>query len=144
MRRICHDDEDEESTPVDTLSVKNSSFNNNNNNGSDYHRNGSMDGVMPVSPAIQAATSPGGGGAGNGSVKSTENEGDIVGPVEQFVMRPALQGVIYKCRITRDRKGMVSRGLMRRWCPIKHVSEAIAPRLDISFGSQLTRLFLSW
>lgn len=112
MRRICHDDEDDESTPVDTLSVKNGSFNNNNNNnGSDYHRNGSVDGVMPVSPAIQAATSPGGGGgggAGNGSAKSTENEGDIVGPVEQFVMRPALQGVIYKCRITRDRKGMVS------------------------------------
>lgn len=110
MRRLCHEDEDEESTPVDTLSVKNESFNNNNNN-SDYRRNGSIDGVMPVSPAIQAATSPGGGGgggAGNGSVKSSENEGDIVGPVEQFVMRPASQGVIYKCRITRDRKGMVS------------------------------------
>lgn len=142
MRRICHDDEDEESTPVDTLSVKNSSFNN--NNGSDHNRNGSMDGVMPVSPAIQAATSPGGGGAGNGSVKSTENEGDIVGPVEQFVMRPAVQGVIYKCRITRDRKGMVSSRLMRGWCPIKQVPEAIAPRLDISIGSQLTRLFLWW
>lgn len=109
MRRINHEDEDEESTPVDSFSVKNN--NNNNNNFSDYHRNGSLDGgVMPVSPAIQAATSPGsgGGGAGNGSIKSTENEGDIVGPVEQFVMRPALQGVIYKCRITRDRKGMVS------------------------------------
>lgn len=115
MRRICHEDEDEESTPVDTLSVKNESFNNNNNN-SDYRRNGSIDGgVMPVSPAIQAATSPGSGkgGAGNGSVKSAENEGDIVGPVEQFVMRPALQSVIYKCRITRDRKGMVSKQRMR-------------------------------
>lgn len=112
MRRICHEDEDEESTPVDTLSVNNESYtnnhNNNNNNGSDYrnHRNnGSIDGVMPVSPAIQAATSPGGGS--NGPMKGAENEGDIVGPVEQFVMRPALQGVIYKCRITRDRKGMV-------------------------------------
>lgn len=109
MRRINHqhteddEDEDDESTPVDTLSVKNESFNNNNNN---YR---SLDGVMPVSPAIQAATSP--GGAGNGSMKSTENDGDIEGPVEQFVMRPALQGAIYKCRITRDRKGMVSRWL---------------------------------
>lgn len=114
MRRLNHEDEDEESTPVDTLSVKNESFNNNNNY-SDYRRNGSLDGggggggVMPVSPAIQAATSPG-SGAGNGSIKSAENEGDIVGPVEQFVTRPALQGVIYKCRITRDRKGMVSSG----------------------------------
>lgn len=106
MRRICHEDEDEESTPVDTLSVKNESYNNN-NHGLEYRRNGSIDGVMPVSPAIQAATSPGGIG-GNGSVKSQENEGEIVGPVEQFVMRPASQGVIYKCRITRDRKGMVS------------------------------------
>lgn len=97
MRRISHEDEDEESTPVDTLSVKNESLNN--NNGSGYHRNA----PMPVSPAIQA-TSP---TATNGSIKSTEDEGDIVGPVEQFVMRPGLQSVIYKCRITRDRKGMV-------------------------------------
>jgi hypothetical protein len=37
-------------------------------------------------------------------------EGDIVGPIEQWVTQPAKQGVLYKCRITRDRKGM-DRGL---------------------------------
>ncbi|XP_061389626.1 protein king tubby [Musca vetustissima] len=39
-----------------------------------------------------------------------EPEGDIIGNIEQFVMQPAPQGVLYKCRITRDRKGM-DRGL---------------------------------
>ncbi|XP_004517550.1 protein king tubby [Ceratitis capitata] len=39
-----------------------------------------------------------------------EPEGDLVGNIEQFVMQPAAQGVLFKCRITRDRKGM-DRGL---------------------------------
>lgn len=37
-------------------------------------------------------------------------EGDIEGNVEKFVLQPASQKVLYKCRITRDRKGM-DRGL---------------------------------
>ncbi|XP_036230696.2 protein king tubby [Bactrocera oleae] len=41
---------------------------------------------------------------------SGEPEGDLVGNIEQFVMQPASQGVLFKCRITRDRKGM-DRGL---------------------------------
>lgn len=39
-----------------------------------------------------------------------ELEGDIEGNVEKFVLQPAAQKVLYKCRITRDRKGM-DRGL---------------------------------
>jgi tubby and related proteins len=35
-----------------------------------------------------------------------EVEGDITGNVEQWVLLPGRQGVLYKCRITRDRKGM--------------------------------------
>ncbi|KAK9701715.1 Tub family [Popillia japonica] len=39
-----------------------------------------------------------------------EIEGDIEGNIEKFVLQPAAQKVLYKCRITRDRKGM-DRGL---------------------------------
>lgn len=39
-----------------------------------------------------------------------EMEGDIEGNIDKFVQQPALQKVLYKCRITRDRKGM-DRGL---------------------------------
>ncbi len=39
-----------------------------------------------------------------------EIEGDVIGTVEQWVLQPGKQGVLYKCRITRDRKGM-DRGL---------------------------------
>jgi hypothetical protein len=35
-----------------------------------------------------------------------EIEGEITGNVEQWVLTPGRQGVLYKCRITRDRKGM--------------------------------------
>ncbi|KAL5287464.1 TUB family protein [Megaselia abdita] len=42
--------------------------------------------------------------------QSSEPEGDMIGQVDQFVLQPAQQGVLYKCRITRDRKGM-DRGL---------------------------------
>lgn len=35
-----------------------------------------------------------------------EIEGDISGNIEQWVLTPGKQGVAYKCRITRDRKGM--------------------------------------
>lgn len=39
-----------------------------------------------------------------------ELEGDVTGQIEQWVLSPAAQGCLYKCRITRDRKGM-DRGL---------------------------------
>lgn len=35
-----------------------------------------------------------------------EIEGEITGNIEQWVLTPGRQGVLYKCRITRDRKGM--------------------------------------
>ncbi|XP_053966909.1 protein king tubby [Anastrepha ludens] len=41
---------------------------------------------------------------------SGEPEGDLIGNIDQFVIQPAAQGVLFKCRITRDRKGM-DRGL---------------------------------
>lgn len=42
--------------------------------------------------------------------QNAELEGDIEGNVEKFVLEPANQKMLYKCRITRDRKGM-DRGL---------------------------------
>lgn len=56
---------------------------------------------MPVSPAANNKQS---------SFNSNETEGDIVGQIEHWVLQPSQQGVHYKCRITRDRKGM-DRGL---------------------------------
>lgn len=35
-----------------------------------------------------------------------EIEGELTGNIEQWVLTPGRQGVLYKCRITRDRKGM--------------------------------------
>lgn len=40
------------------------------------------------------------------SFQTVEVEGVVEGTVESFVVMPALQGALYKCRITRDRKGM--------------------------------------
>lgn len=42
----------------------------------------------------------------NSAFSGTEVEGDITGNVESWVLLPGKQGVLYKCRITRDRKGM--------------------------------------
>lgn len=43
-------------------------------------------------------------------IQSPELEGNIEGNVEHFVLQPANKKMHYKCRITRDRKGM-DRGL---------------------------------
>lgn len=37
---------------------------------------------------------------------ANEIEGELTGNIEQWVLMPGRQGVLYKCRITRDRKGM--------------------------------------
>nr|XP_022905783.1 protein king tubby-like [Onthophagus taurus] len=76
------DIEDEESTPVTTPS----------------------NGNMPVIPIDENPTF-----IRQNSVVQ-ELEGDIEGNVEKFILQPATQKVLYKCRITRDRKGM-DRGL---------------------------------
>lgn len=72
--------------------------------------------IMPAKQATSSANSPsntgnsGNGQTGGDNTESTEPEGDLIGNIDQFVMQPAPQGVLYKCRITRDRKGM-DRGL---------------------------------
>ncbi|XP_055593400.1 protein king tubby 1 isoform X2 [Uranotaenia lowii] len=113
------DSEDEESTPVDILPTTENSF--------DRH---SLSHSAPISPALMNNNSSsagshhdsgalkGSGGGGGGTEHSSpqasghhvDAEGDVTEPMEQWVTRPAPQGVLYKCRITRDRKGM-DRGL---------------------------------
>lgn len=46
----------------------------------------------------------------SGFLQSPELEGNVEGNIEQFVLQPANKKMYYKCRITRDRKGM-DRGL---------------------------------
>lgn len=43
-------------------------------------------------------------------IQSPELEGNVEGNIEHFVLQPANKKMHYKCRITRDRKGM-DRGL---------------------------------
>lgn len=88
---LSQDSEDEESTPVEVLPTTHI--------GSIDNLAASKQNIAPVMPANGAASS-------NGSYERGEPEGDITGQIEQFVMQPAAQGVLYKCRITRDRKGM--------------------------------------
>lgn len=88
----------------------------------DYANRNNIAHAAPVMPAKQdsaSSISKTGGNGGNNIAKdegdgntseSLEPEGDLIGNIEHFVMQPAPQGVLYKCRITRDRKGM-DRGL---------------------------------
>ena len=102
------DSEDEESTPVDILPATNST--------TILDHSDIMNNVIPISPAINNNStnhnksehlSP---KKEDSACNQPSNEGDISGPIEQWVTQPAKQGVLYKCRITRDRKGM-DRGL---------------------------------
>uniref|UniRef100_A0A182ISR9 Protein king tubby n=1 Tax=Anopheles atroparvus TaxID=41427 RepID=A0A182ISR9_ANOAO len=128
------DSEDEESTPVDVLplSISSKSAANGAPGGVLYERPTAdqlLSHSAPISPALnnnnhhhQQQHHPNNSSSGN--VKSNEGsgtppsggggppdtEGDVIGPIEQWVTQPAAQGVLYKCRITRDRKGM-DRGL---------------------------------
>ncbi|GAB0095713.1 Protein king tubby [Sergentomyia squamirostris] len=93
------EDEDDESTPIEPLVTTPT----NGKYGGERHSMGSVKNLAtPVSPANHTTKSP--------QTPNNEIEGDVVGPVDQWVTAPALQGVLYKCRITRDRKGM-DRGL---------------------------------
>lgn len=133
-----HELEDEESSPVtvveqplppqsanSTLSqrtrLRQQSFNDTLDE--DDYANRNISGVAPVRPVGISSSSSykedgimegSGNGAANGSGSiggsGAESEGDVIGNIDQFVMQPAPQGVLYKCRITRDRKGM-DRGL---------------------------------
>ncbi|KAH8299689.1 hypothetical protein KR044_004600, partial [Drosophila immigrans] len=129
-----HELEDEESSPVTVVEqplpplsanstqsqrtrLRQQSFNDTLDE--DDYANRNISGVAPVRPAGISSSYKedgeleGSNGAGNGSGSvggSGESEGDVIGNIDQFVMQPAPQGVLYKCRITRDRKGM-DRGL---------------------------------
>lgn len=88
-----NDSEDEESSPIDILpdhiqSAQKSEYSSIDN--------------QPESSSSRTNT--------NNSYSGNEVEGDVSGNIEQWVVQPGKQGVLYKCRITRDRKGM-DRGL---------------------------------
>lgn len=87
------DSEDDESTPVELLPTTHI--------GSMDDLAGSKQIAAPVTPAVNGSNGSNGQG-----LQSPDVEGDMSGQVEQFVMQPAKQAVLYKCRIARDRKGM--------------------------------------
>lgn len=125
-----HELEDEESSPV-TVIEQHSAVHSANSTQSqrprprqhsfsdtldeDDYTNRNVAAAAPVRPA-GVASSPykeatlDGSSNGTGNGTGGESEGDVIGNIDQFVMQPAPQGVLYKCRITRDRKGM-DRGL---------------------------------
>lgn len=65
-------------------------------------------GDAPVAPLRDSAAVARYGftGTATDNEQSSELEGSVEGSVERFVLVPALHGTLYKCRITRDRKGM--------------------------------------
>uniref|UniRef100_A0A336KFE1 Protein king tubby n=1 Tax=Culicoides sonorensis TaxID=179676 RepID=A0A336KFE1_CULSO len=92
---ISQDSEDDESTPVEVLPTTHI--------GSIDDLAGSKQIAAPVTPAVNGSSNDSSNGQG---LRSPDVEGDMSGLVEQFVLQPAQQGVLYKCRIARDRKGM--------------------------------------
>ncbi|XP_075234466.1 tub domain-containing protein ktub isoform X2 [Lycorma delicatula] len=89
---LCNEEldiEDEQSTPVSPTTTPSSEVNNTSVIAPD---------TLPV-PFIY-----------NNLTETQEIQGDVVGNLDSFVLSPASQRVHYKCRITRDRKGM-DRGL---------------------------------
>lgn len=110
-----NDIEDDESTPVDILTsdmLSTTAAHHHLQRIGDYPTSANSEtinsriGMAPITPAINSAlTKP------KSSTQSAQDtEGDVSGQVEQWVLQPAAQGYLYKCRITRDRKGM-DRGL---------------------------------
>lgn len=65
---------------------------------------------------------------------SNELEGDVSGQIEQWVVQPAAQGCLYKCRITRDRKGM-DRGLFPLY--YLHLERDYGKKVFLLAGEQL-------
>lgn len=118
--------EDEESTPIEIISTKgmiSPSSTSNNQAIGDYPLSGGSSGGMMsgnsggaidpdaiTSRNSSAPVTPAANKGKQNSQASNELEGDVSGLIEQWVVQPAAQGCLYKCRITRDRKGM-DRGL---------------------------------
>lgn len=94
----ANDSEDEESTPVESAPISNKSLSEKNESSSLLSNSNLRNGSLPVSPASSKKNST--------LSNSTEIEGEIVGTIDQWVTQPAGQGLLYKCRIMRDRKGM--------------------------------------
>lgn len=121
-----YDMEDEESTPIEIISTKGmvspSSASNNQAIGDYPLSGGSSAGIVssnsggaidpgPINSRNNSApVTPAANKGKQNSQASNELEGDVSGQIEQWVLQPAAQGCLYKCRITRDRKGM-DRGL---------------------------------
>lgn len=127
-----HELEDEESSPVTVIEQHQQSASHSANStqsqkprarqhsfsdnlDEDDYTNRNVAGAAPVRPAGMASSpykdaTLDGSSNGTGNGTGGESEGDVIGNIDQFVMQPAPQGVLYKCRITRDRKGM-DRGL---------------------------------
>lgn len=98
-----NDGEDEESTPIEVIPSPNRNelthvASNNHSSSSRPNSN-----VTPIVPAAVDSKNA-------GQTNPNDIEGDVRGQVEHWVVQPASQGCLYKCRITRDRKGM-DRGL---------------------------------
>lgn len=90
---ISRDSEDEESSPVIPSQNQNQQEKNEYTSIADSNK--------PETPSSASRNNSSSFSAGHGEV-----EGEITGNVEQWVLTPGKQGVLYKCRITRDRKGM--------------------------------------
>lgn len=90
-----HDSEDEESSPIDILP--------------DHIQTPQKSEYSSIDNQPESASSAS-RNTTNNSYSGNEAEGDVTGNIEQWVVQPGKQGVLYKCRITRDRKGM-DRGL---------------------------------
>lgn len=99
-----NDGEDEESTPIEVLPSPNHNelTNESINNHSSSSRPNSK-ATTPIAPVTADNKNA-------GQTNPNDIEGEVSGQVEQWVVQPASQGCLYKCRITRDRKGM-DRGL---------------------------------
>jgi tubby and related proteins len=94
------DSEDEESTPVNESMMPPHTM----NKSSDSiggNRPSTAAPIVPVNNNNGSNKSP-----NSNSNSNPESEGDVSGQIEQWVLQPAQQGLLYKCRITRDRKGM--------------------------------------
>lgn len=90
----ANDSEDEESTPVESAAITKKSLTESSSLLSNSNQRNES---LPISPASSKK---------NSLSNSNEIEGEITGTIDQWVTQPAGQGLLYKCRIMRDRKGM--------------------------------------
>lgn len=113
-----NDIEDDESTPVDISAsdlLSTTAAHHHLQRIGDYPTSANSEtmnsriGMAPITPANTTINSTS-AKPKTAAQSANDTEGDVSGQVEQWVLQPATQGFLYKCRITRDRKGM-DRGL---------------------------------